>query len=210
MNIKKFVSEFELKALLFEPTKRYLVYVISYKRQVVYIGKSDVSGFQNRLNSHKNRFKYDEVQFIETGSSLEVTLQVESGLISAVKPKYNDKHKDFSYDKIIKMGNRLDELKNRQPDVIEKIIVDDTLMSFGNFWSSFLAVVSLLALCPALICLVISEIPYLYGDSYLHAFLVFVMALGGMRSSFLYLVANGLIPFTGLWWDVYYSKSSTN
>lgn len=122
MNIEKIIKEFDLKDLLFIPNRRWLVYILINKSEVVYIGKSDVSGYSRRLQSHKDKFTFTESRFIEVGESEQMALDVEKGLISACKPKHNTIHKDFCFRKINDMFKCLNIIRLGLPkEVIKEI-----------------------------------------------------------------------------------------
>lgn len=124
MNIEKIIKEFDLKDLLFIPNRRWLVYILINKSEVVYIGKSDVNGYSGRLGSHKGKFTFTESRFIEVGESEQMALDIEKGLISACKPKHNTVHKDFCVRKVNGMFKCLEIIKSNLPkEVVREVEV---------------------------------------------------------------------------------------
>ena len=95
-----------------KPSKGFVVYFLSKAGVIVYIGKSSARGYARRVEAHKQSKDFDRVDVMCVSDSESKTLDVEKGLISMYRPKYNIMH---CYTDLTAIDRALSILKEKAP-----------------------------------------------------------------------------------------------
>lgn len=90
MNIYDFQHQFNLDLPRYGyDASKYLIYLLVKDNKIVYVGKSDFRNVMGRLRSHKKDKDFDSYCVLPFSGNEYQTLYFESGLISLLRPEYN-------------------------------------------------------------------------------------------------------------------------